>query len=129
LRAPRESICVVEIKEAGVEDRIDLHTRGKVELEHHLALADDVEDLEWTEALVIKFSRGASRRNIPPRQPDKISHLEWRRLLDTDIVKLFVFGLGGGEVLLEQLMDSFEALDQPLGFVKGRLKLGGRSGD
>ena len=109
---PREGVRVVGVEKAGVKDRVDLHTRGKVELERHLALADDVEDLEWTEALVIKFSRGASRRNIPSRQPDEISHREWRCFLDMDIVKLFVFGLGGGEVLLELLMDSFEARDQ-----------------
>ena len=112
MRAPGEGIRVVGVKEARVEDRMDLHTRGKVKLERHLALANDVEDLEWTEALVIKFSRGASRRNIPSRQPDEISHREWRRFLDMDIVKLFVFGLGSGEVLLELLMDSFEARDQ-----------------
>jgi hypothetical protein len=29
-----------------------------------------------------------------------------------DVVELFVFGLGGGELLLELLMDRFEARDK-----------------
>ena len=62
--------------------------------------------------LVVKFSRGSSCRNISPGQPDEISHSEWGCFLDMDIVKLFVFGLGGGQVLLELLMDSFESCDE-----------------
>ena len=91
---------------------MNLHASGKVEFERHLAFADDIEDLVWTETLEVKFSRGASCRNIPPGQPDEISYGEWRCLLDMNIVKLFVFGLGGGKVLLELLMDSFETSDK-----------------
>jgi hypothetical protein len=67
LNTPWDNIRVVGIKETGVKHRVDLHASGKVEFERHLAFANDIEDLVWTEAFVIELSRGTSCRNISPR--------------------------------------------------------------
>jgi hypothetical protein len=98
LDTPWDSIRMVGIEKTGVKDRMYLHTRGKVEFEGHFAFANDVEDLEWTEALVVEFRRRASGRNVSPRQPDKISSGKWGCFLDVDIVIFLVFGLPSGAV-------------------------------
>src|ERR1700723_835203 len=67
LGVSRNSVRVVRIEEAGVEDRMDLHLGGKVQLKRHFALADDFEYFVGTQPFVVEFRRGASCRDILPR--------------------------------------------------------------
>ena len=52
----RDGILVMEVKKASVKDMVELHTRGKVKFECHLAFTDHVENLVRTEAFVVEFS-------------------------------------------------------------------------